>query len=678
MIQVSPNNLSATSNSAVYLRVLASFSSLVIICVVLFLAARLATWAAYPRPEGIANNNDLWRALWTGFRFDLAVLIRANFLGLLLSICCIPLPAIASHLAWLLNRYLGGSILLIAVFVSMINFSYIGFFNRPIDSFAYNGLNYGAAAIWPTVISMDPFGLRFLIGLSLCALMLWSYQKVGEKIIEFISFVEVSKIHFFTLAILLPLILLMLLGRGTVSTFPLSQRHLIVSSETAVNNIVPNGIVALYYGYKEFRLSNIIAPALDSEGRQLFAAFYAEAPSDQALFPQFFTRTPRSIFLEENPPNVVVNLIESMGNALLLPAFNQGVDLAGQMRQHLEEDYYFTRFLPAHDDTQKSLMSLLVNTEYSAISYSSHQHVPLQTSVATVFKKAGYRTVFVYSGFEGLSNRSDYLKTQGFDQFVGAHQLRELYPAMESSVWGGEDKFVFEEVIKQLLAKNAEDKPLFIVTLTVTNHPPYQLPKHHNLTLSPPVDSLLARLQDLPRESLDTFQYTNDQLGQFISEVKNSRLKSNTIVAATGDHAIRGMSYDAAERLHELSVPFYLYLPQDYRPDVEPYLNQIASHKDLMPTLYNAALSNAHYPNLGRNLLVPNENDKYHTFAYHAEYLVVGETAYSKSGQGREVTPEFMLGPKVINAESPPDSSQVYSQTIDWLTRFQLTNEPMD
>lgn len=97
-----------------------------------------------------------------------------------------------------------------------------------------------------------------------------------------------------------------------------------------------------------------------------------------------------------------------------------------------------------------------------------------------------------------------------------------------------------------------------------------------------------------------------------------------------------------------------------------------------MPTLYNAALSNAHYPNLGRNLLVPNENDKYHTFAYHAEYLVVGETAYSKSGQGREVTPEFMLGPKVINAESPPDSSEVYSQTIDWLTRFQLTNEPMD
>ena len=678
MIQVSPNNLSATSNSAVYLRVLASLTSLVIICAVLFLAVRLATWAAYPRPEDIANNDDLWRALWTGFRFDLAIVIRANLLGLLISICCIPLPPIASHLAWLFNRYLGGLILLIAVFISIVNFSYIGFFNRPIDSVAYTGLNYGAAAIWPTVISMDPFGTRLLTVLSVSALMLWIYRKVGERIIRLVRFVEVRKIRFFTLTVVLPLMLLMLLGRGTVSTFPLSQRHLIVSSETAVNNIVPNGIVALYYGYKEFEQSKIITPALDPEGRELFTLFYGKPPSDQPLFPQFFTQTPRSTFLEKNPPNVVFNLIESMGNALLLPAFNKGPDLAGQMRQHLNEDYYFTRFLPAHDDTQKSLMSLMVNTEYSTISYSRHQHIPLKTSVANVFKKAGYRTVFVYAGLEGLSNRSDYLKTQGFDQFVGAHQLRALYPEMESSVWGGEDKFVFEEVVKQLLAKNVENKPLFIVTLTVTNHPPYQLPKHHQLTLSPPADSLKARLQDLPKGSLDTYRYTNDQLGQFISAVKNSRLKNNTIVAATGDHAIRGMSYKGAERLHELSVPFYLYLPQDYKPDVGPNLNQVASHKDLMPTLYNAALSNARYPNLGRDLLAPKGNDKYHTFAYHAEYLVVGETAYTQGGQGREVTPEFMLGPKVLNADNPSDISRGYSQMIDWLTRFQLTNRPID
>ncbi|HIG66768.1 MAG TPA: LTA synthase family protein [Porticoccaceae bacterium] len=678
MTQASPNNLSITLNSATYVRVLASLISVVMICAALFLVARLTTWLSYPRPESIANNSDLWRALWTGFRFDLAIVIRANLLGLLISICCIPLPTIASHFGWLLNRYWGGLILVIAVWVSIVNFSYIGFFNRPIDSIAYNGLNYGAATIWPTVISMDPSGLRLFIGLSVTALVLWSYRKVGEIIVKWIGFVHVRRIPFFTLAIILPLMFVMLLGRGTVSTFPLSQRHLIVSSETAVNNIVPNGIVALYYGYKEFKQSKTISPALDTEGRELFKVFYGEPPLDQPLFSQFFTRTPSSIFLEKNPPNVVFNLIESMSNALLLPTFNLGTDLAGQMRQHLDEDYYFNRFLPAHDDTQKSLMSLMVNTEYSTISYSSHQHIALQTSVARVFKKAGYRTVFIYAGFEGLSNRSDYLKTQGFDEFIGAHQLRELYPAMASSVWGGEDKFVFEEAVKQLLSNNERSQPLFIVTLSVTNHPPYQLPKHHDLILSAPADSLSDRLQDLPAESLDTYRYTNDQLGRFMSAVKNSRLKSNTIVAATGDHAIRGMSYNSAERLHELSVPFYLYLPVNYRPSLQPNTNQIASHKDIMPTLYNAALSNARYPNLGRNLLAPKGNEQYHSFAYHAEYLVVDETAYSKAGQGREVTSEFMLVPNTINADKPPDRGQVYNQAIDWLTRFQLTNGPVD
>ena len=159
------------------------------------------------------------------------------------------------------------------------------------------------------------------------------------------------------------------------------------------------------------------------------------------LFAQFFTHTEHSILLENNPPHVVLNLVESMAEALLNPTFSGEIDLAGELREHLETDYYFPRFLPAHDDTQKSLMSLLVNTEYSTISHSGYQHIPLQTSVAQVFKKAGYETLFVYAGFEELSNRSEYFKTQGFDDFIGAQRLTELYSEMRTTIWGGEDKF---------------------------------------------------------------------------------------------------------------------------------------------------------------------------------------------------------------------------------------------
>ena len=297
---------------------------------------------------------------------------------------------------------------------------------------------------------------------------------------------------------------IIVLGRGTVSTFPLSQRHLVVSSEPAVNNIIPNGMVALYYGYKEFKQSRPMVFASDIAGRELFESFYGHPAEEGDLFPQFFTRTKKSNFLESNPPHVVLNLMEGMANSLLTPSFTGDIDLAGKLRSHLNSDLYFTRFLPAHDDTQKSLVSMLVNTEYSDISYSSYQNTPLATSVAQVFKRSGYQTVFIYAGFEGLSNRSEYFKVQGFDEFIGAHQLKARYPKMENSVWGGQDQFVFEEVYAHLENHESPAPPLFIVTLTITNHPPYRSPNGYRPLLPSIPDQLEARLQDIPKESLNT------------------------------------------------------------------------------------------------------------------------------------------------------------------------------
>ena len=276
-------------------------------------------------------------------------------------------------------------------------------------------------------------------------------------------------------------------------------------------------------------------------------------------------------------------------------------------------------------------MSLLVNTEHSSISHATYQHIPLQTSVARVFKKAGYKTLFVYSGFEELSNRSKYFKTQGFDEFIGAQRLTELYPGMHNTIWGGEDKFLFDEVYKQLSNTQKGDKPLFIVTLTVTNHPPYKLPLEHSLDLTDIPQRLMSRLQDLPEKSLDTYFYTNDQLGRFISKIKASHLKETTIIAATGDHAVRGMYFNTDERLHEISVPLYLYLPRNYQPSGVVDTQQIASHKDIMPTLYNNALSEASYLNMGRDLLDPITKQSIHNFAYHADYVLADNKAYRKN-----------------------------------------------
>ena len=421
-------------------------------------------------------------------------------------------------------------------------------------------------------------------------------------------------------------------------------------------------------------------PAGDAEGRELFETFYGEAAKPGPLFAQFFSTTADSEFLENNPPNVVFNLVESMGQALLLEQFADGVDLSGGMTAHLSEDIYFKRFLPGQNGTQTSLTSLMLNTEYSDISRSGYKDIEMQTSAAKVFRDAGYRTVFVYGGFEGLMNRGSYFRAQGFDEFIGARKLKSLFPEMEESVWGGDDKYVFEQVWNILSQQTDDPRPLFIMTLTITNHPPYKWPAHHQNEPLELNQALTERLQNLSPDSLETYLYTNNLLGELISKTKQSTLKGNTIIAVTGDHAIRGMRFDQSEQLHRLSVPFYLYVPENYQPIKRPNTEQIASHKDVMPTLFNLALSNANYVNLGRNLLIDSPSNQAHEFAYNADYLVLNNAAYSLSktltedtAEGVTLNGDFYLTKEAAKlTASRIKQAKTYPEILDWLTRYQL------
>ena len=52
-----------------------------------------------------------------------------------------------------------------------------------------------------------------------------------------------------------------------------------------------------------------------------------------------------------------------------------------------------------------------------------------------------------------------------------------------------------------------------------------------------------------------------------------------------------------------MSVPFYLYIPKNLRPNKEIDTSVVGSHTDILPTLYNLSLSNTPYWATGINLL---------------------------------------------------------------------------
>ncbi len=666
-------------NEMATVRALALIALLILLCSAVFLIARLIVLNAYTPADLPLNSTDLWHAFWIGFRFDVAVVVRVTLLGFILSILVLALPRRfnkPAEIVWRINLGIGYCLLLLAVLFSVVNVGYISFFNRPIDGFVFEGLSYGVATSAKSIYGLENFSWALAIGTATAIASLIVYTRLWRLMV--VRFRPLGiRTRLFIIGLLIPAVLLALLARGTVSTFPLSYRHLAISSDTAINNLVPNGLIGLYYGHRQFRKSKALGPADDVVGRQLFEQFYSRIPTREDLFPQFFTRTGKSAFLTSQPPHVVLNIVEGMSQALLTDRFNNGLNLAGAMKQHLADDLYFENFLPASNDTQDSLVGLLINSQYVQISRSKYQHVPLPTASAKVFKDAGYKTIFIYSGFEGTANRAAFFKTQGFDEFIGAHRLKTLFPSMRSSVWGGEDSYILEHAWQLLDSLKAGSQPHFIVNLTVTNHPPYDMPVH---TLQPSIDapaSLAIRLQNLPPESLDTYSYTNDHLGRFISRIKQGHGRDNTIIAVTGDHSIRGMKFDRSEQLHQLAVPFYLYLPDQYRPSTPIDQRQIASHKDIMPTLFHAALSEASYVNLGRNLLAPTPAESPHNFAYHRDYLVLQNGAYNSSDQtalsGQQISSSFDLTTEPATAASEAvQRVRNYPKILDWLTRYQL------
>ena len=119
--------------------------------------------------------------------------------------------------------------------------------------------------------------------------------------------------------------------------------------------------------------------------------------------------------------------------------------------------------------------------------------------------------------------------------------------------------------------------------------------------------------KDLKNKNLFTvYQFANRQLAKFITDVKKSKFADNTIIAVTGDHNLRELSnYTPEETFVRYAVPFYIYIPQQIKKDLNIQkinTKNFGSHMDIMPTLYSLSLSSAKYTSLGNSLLDTENN----------------------------------------------------------------------
>ncbi|MDY5422131.1 LTA synthase family protein [Actinobacillus porcinus] len=468
------------------------------------------------------------------------------------------------------------------------------------------------------------------------------------------------------------------LARGTIHSTPLSKNHAQVSSLAVINKLVPNGVIAMEWAFKD-RKRNIHFDAVNlDEGKALMQQAFG---TDSLL-----ERTPVNPALEEIKPHVVFALMESFGTNYLVLDNPETNDLLGELRPHFERDFVFKRFISDYDGTAPTLASLYFYSPIQNISQSAAQQISLPYSPFKTYKQQGYRTVFITSGGLMWRNLGNYLPLQGVDECYDQNDIIEAFPEAKSTVsyWGIADEYAFALAEKLLKESN---EPLFINILSMTNHPPYEIPQHYQAArINPNVLAGKFGNEEENRKSLSTYQYANNALGQFITQVAQSAVGNRTIIAATGDHHVRCVRFDAPKQnFMAKGVPFYVHIPTELQRKLalkfDP--NRIGSHKDIMPTLYHLSLSDAEYWNLGgRNLLAEQDNEKY-AFAYNeglyadSEGVSDGEHLEQYSWQNpTALYPDYLwVGELKPVSDKKQARIQAYKQLLTWQINYLVKGE---
>ncbi|MCS7484982.1 LTA synthase family protein [Marinomonas arctica] len=635
--------------------------------VLILLLGRYFMLQHFATPVELAKHSQDVTRMWSiGVRYDFRVasMFMAPFFLIGLLFC-------ASQISWrfltAISPFLMGLILFSVVMVTISNFYYYQTYHNHFDIFAFGLAEDDTKSvllnIWQDYPVIKGISSAFLLGFIAYRLAKFTLREKKRKPWHF-SFVVIYILITFTI--------LLIAARGSVGTFPLRRDNAQVSQLLILNKLSPNGFMALDWAWKDKKRDTAFAPVSQEKGFSLKA---------QLGINSLNARTPANPWLEANKPNVVMNIMESFGSNMLAFDHPEKNDLLGQLRSHFRDDFVFNRFLSEDNGTAPSLAAMLFHSPFENISHSSEQKVKLQGVPFSVYKKAGYKTVFISPGNMAWRNLATYLPIQSVDVVYDQNTLMKMYPESiaEQGAWGVPDDYAY-----RLAEKVLEDatEPTFITILTITNHPPYETPARYKpapFEITPEVARHSSDDEASQKALLETYQFAADAFGQFITTVKGSSVGNKTIIAATGDHQMRRLNaLYPQEQVLDRAVPFYLYVPQDIldNTDWKYDANRVGSHKDIFPTLYNLSLSDTSYQAIaGRNMLAPTD-DESRAFGYNVTLWIDKNGAYPMSGKAAFYPWESETGLRTTtNSEPPIKQQQDRQQALPELLRWQLNSQ---
>jgi phosphoglycerol transferase MdoB-like AlkP superfamily enzyme len=216
---------------------------------------------------------------------------------------------------------------------------------------------------------------------------------------------------------------------------------------------------------------------------------------------------------------------------------------------------------------------------------SKYVHLPCLNKS---FKKAGYKTSFLFGGQLSYGNIKAYMYYNGFDRIL---EGEDFDPSIEQGKLGVHDEFLFARQLKEL-AK--EPQPFFAAMFTLSSHGPFDFPMEDVLHWG-----------DKEKPYINSVYYSDRSIGEFIAGAKKQPWYNNTLFVFVSDHSHNSPKNWDFNQPEYRRIPMLFYgevIKPEYRGMT---YDSVASQTDLAATLLAQLDIGAGEFRFSKNLLNP-------------------------------------------------------------------------
>lgn len=383
-------------------------------------------------------------------------------------------------------------------------------------------------------------------------------------------------------------------ARSTTGHRPLNPAMVAFSTDPLMNDLTLNSSYSMLFAvsqmqsernafdyYDKMPEADIIAKVRESMNVDVKNFAEGDAPT-VAYHPASYTGKPK---------NLVILLQESLG-ARYVGALG-GMPLTPNLDELIKEGWSFDRLYATGTRSVRGIEA--VTTGFSPTPARSVVKLGKSQSnffsLASLLKKRGYHTQFVYGGESHFDNMKTFFLGNGFVDMQDFPTFKETNFV---GSWGASDEDLYIKADRQFTKLNKQQKPFFSLVFTSSNHSPYDFPKGRIEPYNKPLQT---------REN--AAKYSDYALGEFFKKARKSDYWGDTIFIVVADHDSRAWG-DELVPIDHFKIPGVIIgdgipVKRDTR---------LVSQLDLAPTLLSLMGISAKTPMIGHDLTKPIKTDK--------------------------------------------------------------------